>query len=191
MYRPEVWIEKAALLGVVEGVCGEFRVPYFATIGNSSQTLLYEAGTRFCDYLDRGFTPLVLHLADHDPNGIDMTRDVEARLARYARDDIEVRRIALTLDQVRQYNPPPNFAKESDARFAAYVEQFDTQQCWELDALSPTVIADLIRTEVTGLIDQGAWDEAVADEERNRDLLDYAAENWAKVEKFLRALGKA
>lgn len=43
-YRPEVWIEKAALLGVIEGVCAVLRVPYFANIGNASQTLLYEAG---------------------------------------------------------------------------------------------------------------------------------------------------
>src|SRR5262249_54559599 len=43
----------------------------------------------------RGLIPLVLHLADHDPNGIDMTRDNEERLKLYARADIEVRRIAL------------------------------------------------------------------------------------------------
>src|SRR5262249_2831112 len=40
-YRPEVWIEKEALLGVVEGVCTELRVPYFAHRGNNSQTLQY------------------------------------------------------------------------------------------------------------------------------------------------------
>ena len=54
-------------------------------------------GASFC-----GGTPVVLHLADHDPNGIDMTRDVIERLARYARADIEVRRIALNMPQVRQ-----------------------------------------------------------------------------------------
>jgi hypothetical protein len=183
VYRPEVWIEKAALLGVVEGVCDELRVPYFATIGNSSQTLLYDAG--FAGYLDQGLTPVVLHLADHDPNGIDMTRDVRERLAFYAREEIEVRRIALNLEQVRQY-APPNFAKESDSRYAAYVEHFGTTNCWELDALPPTVIADLIRTEVTGLIDQAAWDEAAAGEDRNRTLLGRVAANWAKVEKLLR-----
>jgi hypothetical protein len=107
-YRPEVWIEKDALLGVIEGVCNEFRVPYFSHRGNNSQTLQHEAGQRFARYLDQGLIPLVLHLADHDPNGIDMTRDNLERLALYARDGIEVRRIALTIDQVRQYNPPPS-----------------------------------------------------------------------------------
>ena len=111
-YRPEVWIEKDALLGVIEGVCTEYRVPYFATRGNNSQTLQYEAGQRFAEYLGQGLTPLVLHLADHDPAGIDMTRDNEERLALYTRAEVEVRRIALNMDQVREYRAPPNFAKE-------------------------------------------------------------------------------
>jgi hypothetical protein len=64
------------------------------------------------------------HLADHDPNGLDMTRDNTERLALYAREEVEVRRIALNIDQVRRYNPPPNFAKETDSRYTAYVEQF-------------------------------------------------------------------
>ena len=38
-YRPEVWIEKEALLGVIEAICTELRVPYFAHRGNNSQTL--------------------------------------------------------------------------------------------------------------------------------------------------------
>jgi hypothetical protein len=185
-YRPEVWIEKAALLGVIEGVCVELRVPYFANIGNASQTLLYEAGTRFGGFLDQGLIPVVFHLGDHDPNGIDMTRDITARLERYARAPIDVRRIALTLDQVRAYNPPPNFAKESDTRFASYVRTFGTQECWELDALPPNVIVDLVREAVTALIDETEWRAAADRENKSRDLLRAAVENWTKVEKVLR-----
>jgi hypothetical protein len=185
-YRPEVWIEKNALIGVIEGVCTDLRVPYFATIGNNSQTLQYQAGKRFAQYFGQGLIPVVLHLADHDPNGIDMTRDVRDRLALYARQPVEVRRVALNLDQVRQHNPPPNFAKESDTRFEGYVTTFGTRECWELDALSPTVIADLIRDEIEALIDWPEWNAAQAEEARGRKLLQEAAEKWAKVEKLLR-----
>ena len=80
IWRPEVWIEKAALLGVVAPICDEFRVPYFAHIGNNSQSEQYKAGKRFAGLFDQGRIPLVLHLADHDPNGIDMTRDNTERL---------------------------------------------------------------------------------------------------------------
>jgi hypothetical protein len=116
------------LIGVIEGICTELRVPYFATIGNNSQTLQHEAGNRFADYFDQGLIPVVLHLADHDPNGIDMTRDNVERLALYARADIEVRRIALNMDQVRRHNPPPSFVKEGDSRTSGYRSRFGTDE---------------------------------------------------------------
>jgi hypothetical protein len=184
-YRPEVWIEKNALIGVIEGICTELRVPYFATIGNNSQTLQYQAGRRFADYFDQGLIPVVLHLADHDPNGIDMTRDNIERLALYARQEVEVRRIALNLDQVREFNPPPSIVKDGDTRTTGYRERFGTDECRELDALSPTVISELIRTEIEALIDQRRWNAAKAKERRSRRLLDAAAANWTKVEKML------
>ena len=80
--------------------------------------------------------------------------------------------------------PPPNFAKETDTRFAAYAKDFGAN-CWELDALDPTVIAELIRTEITGLINQEAWNEALAEEAANRALLGTVSENWALVENFV------
>jgi hypothetical protein len=186
LYRPEVWIEKDALLGVIEGVCTEYRVPFFAHRGNNSQTLEHEGGKRFAEHFDQGLIPVVLHLADHDPNGIDMTRDNRKRLALYAGQEVEVRRIALNMDQVQRYAPPANFAKESDSRFDGYVRAFGTSECWELDALSPTVIADLIRAEIETLIDQPTWERSEAKEADDRALLAKAAANWAKVEVLLR-----
>ena len=194
-YRVEVWIEKDALLGVIEGVCGELRVPYFATRGNCSQTLMYAAGQRFADQIDQGITPLVLHLADHDPNGIDMTRDLEERLALYTcgaaaaeflGQSVEVRRIALTMAQVRRYRPPPNPVKEGDTRTHGYRRQFGTNQCWELDALNPPVIAGLIRSEVVALIDGKKWEAARRKEKRNRQLIERVAANWPTVEQQLK-----
>ena len=184
-FRPEVWIEKDALLGVIEGVCGEYRVPYFACRGNNSESEQYKAGKRFEEHLAGGLIPIVLHLGDHDPNGLDMTRDNRDRLAMFARRGVEVRRLALNMDQIRRYRPPPNFAKESDTRYAAYAKEFGPQ-CWELDALDPTVTADLIRTAIEDLIDAEAWDAAKVQEDANRAGLTEASRNWAKVENFLR-----
>jgi hypothetical protein len=183
--RPEVWIEKDALIGVIEGVCNNYRVPYFACRGNNSESEQYKAGKRFERHLEDGLTPVVFHLGDHDPNGIDMTRDNRDRLAMFARQDIAVRRIALNMDQVERYAPPPNPAKETDTRYTRYVEEFG-HECWELDALDPAVIADLIRAEVEALIDHDAWNSAMAEEEQHRASLANASANWAEVEKFLR-----
>jgi len=185
-YRPEVWIEKEALVGVIEAICHEYRVPYLAHKGGNSASAMYEAGKRFADIISQGQIPLVLHLADHDPTGVFMTEDTEERLALYAGQPIEVRRIALTMEQVRRYRPPANFVKEKDKRTPDYVRRFRTRQCWELDALSPTVIASLIRGELTALIEPRKWQAAQRQEKRNRQLITCVADNWPMVEKQLK-----
>jgi hypothetical protein len=184
-YRVETWIEKDALTGVIEGICGEYDVPYLAHRGSNSQSNMYEAAKRFAHIIDHGQIPLVLHLTDHDPTGIDMGRDVTERLERYARQPIEVRRLGLTIAQVTQYRPPPNPTKETDSRYAQYKQQYGTD-CWELDALSPTVIVGLIRDAFDELIDRKAWDKVRAKQTRNRKLMRAVADDWAKVEKLVR-----
>jgi hypothetical protein len=186
-YRPEVWIEKAALIGVIEGVCNEFRVPYFACIGNNSQSEQRKAGERFSNHKARGLIPVVLHFADHDANGIDMSRDNRERLAVFAGADIEVRRLGLNMDQVRKYNLPPNFAKEKDNNIDKYVAEFGTVECWELDALSPPVIEGLIRDELNMMIDHDEWKDREAEEQENRDLLAKVSANWPRVKKAVGA----
>ena len=118
-----------------------------------------------------------------------MTRNITAQLEHYAEQEVEVRRIALNLNQVRRYRLPPNFAKEDKIR-AAYVREFGTDQCWELDALSPTVISNLIEAEIKKLIDPEEWNAAKAKEQRGRDLIDGVATHWTKVEKLVGKLLK-
>lgn len=178
-YRVECWIEKDALVGVIENVCNEFGVPYFACRGYNSQSEQWRAAKRFENYAADGQKVVVLHLGDHDPSGIDMTRDNNDRLAMLSRhSDIEVKRLALNMDQVEKYGPPPNPSKESDSRSRSYIAQFG-RKSWELDALEPRVIERLIRREIKKLIDRDPWnedgDEEAADKARLADL----AENWS------------
>jgi hypothetical protein len=184
-YRPIVIIEKDALLGVIEGVCRELRVPYAAARGDASITFLNELGKRFEDHLADGLTPIVMHLSDHDPKGLDMTRVISTSLELYAGEEIEVRRLALTMQQVRRYTPPRNTAKAKDKLTPAYIREFGTNHCWELDALRPTVIADLIRSEVQGLIEPEAWEGALTAEKRGRRLLQKVGTRWGDVERLL------
>ena len=94
---------------------------------------------------------MILHLGDHDPSGVDMTRDIQERL-RMFESDVEVKRIALTMEQIKLYNPPPNPAKITDSRCQGYIEKYGCES-WELDALNPTIIKDLISKEVDVLTD--------------------------------------
>lgn len=176
--RIEVWVEKEALVGVIERVAFKYRCPYFACRGYTSQSESWRAGVRFADYVDRGQPVKIIHLGDHDPSGIDMTRDNDDRLQLFSEGaDVEVIRVALNFDQVLKYNPPPNPAKFQDPRAASYV-RLHGNESWELDALDPKVIDDLISTEIAQYIDWDNWDEMKKREDAARAKIKEIAENW-------------
>lgn len=179
-HRIEVWIEKDALVGVIETVCEELDVPFFSCRGYTSQSEMWAAARRLRSHQKRdGQVPIILHFGDHDPSGKDMTRDIEDRL-RLFMGGTEVKRLALNADQIERYNPPPNPAKLTDSRAGAYIAEFG-RESWELDALEPAVIADLIRDAVMGLRDPDLWAAAVEREDRHRDLLAQASDRWTDV----------
>lgn len=189
--RIEVWIEKDALVGVIQAVCERNDVAYFSCRGYTSQSEVWGAAQRMLRYIDKGQHLTVIHLGDHDPSGLDMTRDVIERLRLFIgydahTSDVEIRRVALNMDQVEQYNPPPNPAKTTDARFLNYEIEYGTES-WELDALSPAVIADVIEAEILRHRDEDAWDAAVAQEERERDLIEKVAQKWSEIVPILEA----
>ena len=176
-YRIEVWIEKEALTGVIHNVCEEHDVPYFACKGYVSQSEMWRAGRRAAQHRRMGQTLVIIHLGDHDPSGIDMTRDIFDRYALFSGVDIDVRRIALNADQIDLYDPPPNPAKMTDSRFKDYAAQYGTSS-WELDALEPRVIRDLIASEIAQFTDQDKLDETEAAEEAHKEILGRVVENW-------------
>lgn len=146
---PEVWIEKDALVGIIEPVCQELDIPYFSCRGYTSQTGMWQAAQRILKRIrDNKQSTIILHFGDHDPSGIDMSRDIFERLKLFTHIDIKfLDRLALTMDQVEEYNPPPNFAKLTDTRCASYIIEYGNKS-WELDALEPRVIGNLIRKHV-------------------------------------------
>lgn len=179
-YRPEVWIEKDALRGVIEGVCDRNRVPHFSCRGYTSQSEMWDSAQRMIGHIQSGQQPVVLHLGDHDPSGIDMTRDIRERLNLFRAYHVDIRRIglkrlALNYDQVQQYQPPPNPAKTTDSRFDDYQREYGDDS-WELDALEPQVLVDLIQDAIDELVDADKWDEAVGKEQTERQYLKDLAE---------------
>jgi hypothetical protein len=176
----ETWIEKDALVGVIEGVCRDHDVPFYACRGYSSVSEIWEAGrNRFRHRAKAGKACTILYLGDHDPSGLDMTRDVRERVRLFAESDaVEVCRLALNMDQIQQYQPPPNPTKTTDSRSQGYVDQYG-EQSWELDALDPPVIVGLIQAAILARRDQALWDHAVASEARHRADLTVVSHHWA------------
>lgn len=161
--RVEVWIEKDALVGVLETACAPWHCPYFSCRGYVSDSEIWASAQRMEQVAKRGKQrTVVLHLGDHDPSGCDMSRDIQERLWMFSgcgRREIEVRRVALTMPQIEEVKPPPNPAKATDSRFEEYREKYGDES-WELDALDPTYIGNLIAREMTALIKTPAWERA-------------------------------
>lgn len=180
-YRLFVIVEKEALAGVLERPCHDLDVPLLAARGYPSGTVLREfARDMLFPAFNQQQTPIILHLGDHDPSGIDMTRDLKERLSLFGEyndpDDVDLYRIALNMDQVEEEQPPENPAKSTDARFKSYLREFGASS-WELDALSPQYLDNLVRTSIEQFIDQGTMAQRRRDiEEVKARIANLAAE---------------
>lgn len=183
-YRPEVWIEKDALVGVFERICQELDVPLLSCRGYTSQSEMWGAAQRMLGYKRKKQIPVVFHFGDHDPSGKDMSRDILDRLEMFTNGTMKFERLALNMDQVRQYDPPPNPAKITDSRAAAYIAEFGDES-WELDALEPTVLAALVRRAINGVVDRKMMKAADEEQAEHREMLGKIAERYEEVKELL------
>lgn len=177
----EVMVEKQALEGVLEPICRGLDVPFTANKGYSSSSALYEAGKRLARRTEQNKECHIIYLGDHDPSGIDMSRDVIDRLRLFSGWEaqitvVELTRAALNIDQVRQLNPPENPAKMTDSRAGEYVRRFG-ESSWELDAIEPRALAELVTRAVMNIRDTVEWDKAVAKENKMKEELQSFADN--------------
>lgn len=181
----EYWVEKDAQIQVVERACRQFRVPYMQCRGYMSWSEIYNAGNRFAEAAAEGKRVAMIHLGDYDPSGWDMTRDNEERISVIAGFEVEVIRIALQRDQIRELKLPAQWAKVTDKRHVKYVAEHG-EHSWELDALKPSYIANLIKeTTESFIVDQELWDKTLADEAEARKPLAALHGRWSDVKAFL------
>lgn len=164
----EVWVEKDALVDIVGQACNPIDTPYFSCRGYTSQSEMWSAAQRFIRQNYRE-NRIIIHLGDHDPSGIDMTRDIQERLNMFGA-DVYVKRVALTMDQVQTYNPPPNPAKITDSRCGRYIDQYGVES-WELDALEPQMLTKLITDEVTAYRDDSIYLDVCKRESKEKEEL--------------------
>lgn len=186
-HRVEVWVEKDALIGVLARACSEWSLPHFSCSGYNSDSEMWRAAQRLKAHKKNGQPPIIIQLSDHDPSGKDMERDILDRLYLFSGYNMQVRRIALTMDQIEEFNPPPNPAKESDDRYKKYEEEFGDSS-WELDAMTPTFLNEIIDKEVQSIVDMGRWEEAESHEQEQRESLIKVSKNWPKVARYAAAL---
>lgn len=177
-----VWIEKDALSGVFARPCKDLGVGLFACKGYPSHSALWgwvkglsnayraslhpptSASGATSDKHQEIQRAVVLYFGDHDPDGWQIPRTAEATVRTFARvngvelPEVEFRRVALNMDQIEAFNPPPFPAKPSSSRFKTYIEEHDTRDAWELDALKPATLDELVRSSVVDL-----WDAEIGE----------------------------
>jgi hypothetical protein len=143
----EVWLEKDALSGIFENVLNPYGVTLNVGRGYDGWSSIHGAARRFMT----GINKTILYYGDFDPSGEDMVRSLRDRLAFFGCEP-EIIKCALTLDDIQQYNLPPDPTKSTDTRQAAFIKKYGDMAV-ELDALPPEVLATSIKKAVESLID--------------------------------------
>lgn len=205
----EVWVEKDALSGVLSRVTMPYHIPILVNRGYSSTTAMHDAFERFKQAECKRIR--VLYLGDFDPSGVDMLRDVEARVREFfigsvngfdkwsvtrtfpsgkkksiklgrspdlwekvCREklgvDFRVIPVALTREQIEEYTPPPNPAKRTDSRYRKF-EEAHGDTSWEVDALRPEILNQILTDAIEELIDRDKYDKILEEEEDGREKL--------------------
>lgn len=175
----EVWIEKDALIGVIKRICNQHDVNYFSCRGYVSQSEMHSAAQRFCRKCGDDKQGILIHLGDHDPSGKDMTRDIWDRFKMFGA-GAKVKRIALTMNQIDELSPPPNPAKLTDTRARDYIEKYGSSS-WELDALEPSYIENIIDETIQGYINPEILASVENCEEEDKRKIQYVADNYDAI----------
>lgn len=148
----EVWAEAAGMLPQLDRVAERYSIQVYSSGGFDSLTAKKRLADRICA---KAKPAIILHLGDYDPSGesifTSVAEDVGAfvRADRlYASIDVKFERVALTREQVREYDLPTAPAKATDSRSKGW----NGGTC-QLEALPPNVIADILQDAIVGHLD--------------------------------------
>ena len=175
-------LEKDALSRLFTDVADFFHIHVYPTRGYGSYTYIKLMALKM-----NGQKPTaVLYFGDYDPSGQDIQRDLEKRLTAYGAKNFKVIRIALTKEQITQYNLPP---RPEDAETIAKLlrdprtKTYGMDYACELDALEPTTLQHIIRTAILNQIDLEKWNltiQQIKDEQQKlKEKLDKLKIEWA------------
>jgi len=174
----EVLIEKKALQGVFERPCRMNDVGLGPCKGYPSLTFLYDVKERFEDAIERGKSPVILYFGDYDPSGEDIPRSIKENLGRMGV-DIEVKRIALNQDQIREMKLPGVPPKNTDSRS----HNWNGDSVVELDAVEPNTLSKMCEDAIHEYFDDELYEELNKQESTERTTYQQA------LKKFVNSLG--
>jgi len=185
-YRKDYWLqqpvqvlvasEKGTVRGTIAPILDKYGVPFRALHGYTSTTSVHDIALETRDGVA---ATIILYVGDHDPSGRHMSEvDLPRRLEKYGA-WVDLRRIALTDNDVRD-GSLPSFdvdTKEKDPRYQWFLRQHGSR-CVELDALSPLVLRERLDTAIYDVIDQEAWERCALTERLERQSINDLLAGW-------------
>lgn len=161
-----VRLEKDALAELILNAVANYYVPLCISRGYTSWTFVH-------DNLDLlrgdGLEKVVLYLGGHDPSGLDIECFTMDAMRSFGC-EFELRRVALTYEQVKRYGLLPNPTKKANSRAKGYVAKYG-DECWELDAIEPMELQKVVASAVEGYVDWGLWKRVKAENAERRKRL--------------------
>jgi hypothetical protein len=176
----QIWIEKDALVGVVEPVTSEYDVPLLSARGYSSLSFLHKAAQELKELL-LGCPIYIYQFGDLDPSGAHASEVIERDLRGFAPEaDIRFERIGITPQQVKdlELQSALRDTKTKDPRYEWFLEKYRDEPILnggllsvELDAIRPSLLRDLVREVIERHLPRETLDAVNAEGERERAYL--------------------
>jgi hypothetical protein len=161
----EIWLEKDALAGVIYPVTSLYDVPLMVARGYASLSFLYSAA----EYINTLTVPAyIYHLGDYDPSGVNAGEKIEETLRELAPDaDIYFERIAVTPEQIAEWDLPTRPTKASDTR----AKRFGSSLSVELDAIDPNQLRALVQETIERHLPADQFEILKAAEQSEREII--------------------
>jgi hypothetical protein len=168
--RLVVMCEAAGMAPQLAQVCDPYGIMVLSSGGFDSVTAQYSVG-REAAAQERPTE--VLHIGDKDPSGVHILIAMEENVSTFARQlreendwqgSVRFTRLAVTQEQVDQYNLPTAPPKETDRR----AFEGETVQA---EALPPDVLMRILREAIEQRLDREAYEQVLAEEDAAREEL--------------------
>jgi len=161
----EIVIEKLTVRTILSQVSSEYTLPVTTSRGMGTTVPKKKLVDRFRRSQKRKLTFLVV--SDLDPAGDTIAEDLMKSFKRdYGIMNIEAFKVALTIEQVRQFNLQPSMeAKEKSPGYKAFIERYGIADAYELEAMEPSDLIDLLRSAINNVMDIDQYNQELASEE--------------------------
>ena len=159
----EVFGEKNTLRPVLEPICREYSIPLVLGRGFCSVSVWRDIERRWRASGKDSMTLLII--SDYDPEGLELADDAIRSLRDLHGVLITGIRVAVTKEQIANFNLGQNPAKESSPRYKSFLKRTGSTATYECEALEPTDLQAELQQAIENVIDSQAY-EAELEAER-------------------------